>query len=253
MATQLKRNLDCSEAEWLVRQELAACYRIFDMLGWGESIYNHISVKVPDEEDAFLINPFGLLYSEVCASNLVKIDIDGNTLDGSPFPVNKAGFTQHAYFHRHLERAHAICHSHTTASMAVCSLEGGLQPTNFYACNFIGRLAYHDFEGITVRGEEGERLLANLGDKHILMLRNHGPVVMGRTLQEMFIQHWALQRACEIQVATMSMGQPIMVPAEVVAVHQRDLGQVQLPGGPGAPDFAAFIRKIDKVDRSWRD
>ena len=253
MATQLKRNLDCSEAEWQVRQELAACYRIFDMLGWGESIYNHISVKVPDEEDAFLINPFGLLYSEVCASNLVKIDIDGNTLDGSPFPVNKAGFTQHAYFHRHLERAHAICHSHTTASMAVCSLEGGLQPTNFYACNFIGRLAYHDFEGITVRGEEGERLLANLGDKHILMLRNHGPVVMGRTLQEMFIQHWALQRACEIQVATMSMGQPIMVPAEVVAVHQRDLGQVQLPGGPGAPDFAAFIRKIDKVDRSWRD
>ena len=253
MATQLKRNLDCSEAEWQVRQELAACYRIFDMLGWSESIYNHISVKVPDEEDAFLINPFGLLYSEVCASNLVKIDIEGNTLDGSPYPVNKAGFTQHAYFHRHLERAHAICHSHTTASMAVCSLEGGLQPTNFYACNFIGKLAYHDFEGVTVRGEEGERLLANLGDKHILMLKNHGPVVMGRTLQEMFIQHWALQRACEIQVATMSMGQPIMVPAEVVAVHQRDLGQVQLPGGPGAPDFAAFIRKIDKVDRSWRD
>ena len=253
MATQLKRNLDCSEAEWQARQELAACYRIFDMLGWGESIYNHISVKVPDEEDAFLINPFGLLYSEVCASNLVKIDIDGNTLDGSTYPVNKAGFTQHAYFHRHLERAHAICHTHTTASMAVCSLEGGLQPTNFYACNFIGKLAYHDFEGVTVRGEEGERLLANLGDKHILMLRNHGPVVMGRTLQEMFLQHWALQRACEIQLATMSMGQPIMVPDEVVAVHQRDLGQVQLPGGPGAPDFAAFIRKIDKVDRSWRD
>ena len=253
MATQIKRNLDCSEAEWQARQELAACYRIFDMLGWGESIYNHISVKVPDEDDAFLINPFGLLYSEVCASNLVKIDIDGNTLDGSSYPVNKAGFTQHAYFHRHLERAHAICHTHTTASMAVCSLEGGLQPTNFYACNFIGKLAYHDFEGVTVRGEEGERLLANLGDKHILMLRNHGPVVMGRTLQEMFLQHWALQRACEIQVATMSMGQPIMVPDEVVAVHQRDLGQVQLPGGPGAPDFAAFIRKIDKVDRSWRD
>ena len=253
MATQMKRNLDCSEAEWHARQELAACYRIFDLLGWGESIYNHISVKVPDEDDAFLINPFGLLYSEVCASNLVKIDIDGNTLDGSTYPVNKAGFTQHAYFHRHLERAHAICHTHTTASMAVCSLEGGLQPTNFYACNFIGKLAYHDFEGVTVRGEEGERLLANLGDKHILMLRNHGPVVMGRTLQEMFLQHWALQRACEIQVATMSMGQPIMVSNEVVAVHQRDLGQVQLPGGPGAPDFAAFIRKIDKFDRSWRD
>ena len=136
MATQLTppargRNLDCSDAEWQARQELAACYRIFDLLGWGESIYNHISARVPDEDNAFLINPFGLLYSEVCASNLVKIDIDGNTLDGSPYPVNKAGFTQHGYFHRHLDWAHAICHVHTTASMAVCSLEGGLQPVNF--------------------------------------------------------------------------------------------------------------------------
>ncbi len=253
MATQLKRNMECSDAERQARLDLAACYRIFDLMGWGESIYNHISVKVPDEEGAFLINPFGLLYSEVCASNLVKIDIRGNTLDGSPYPVNKAGFTQHAYFHEHLEWAHAICHTHTTASMAVCSVEGGLQPTNFYACNFIGKLAYHDFEGVTVRAEEGERLLANLGDKRILMLRNHGPVVLARTLPEMFLQHWALQRACEIQLATMSMGQPIMIADDVVAVHQRDLGQVMLPGGPGAPDFAAYVRKIDQIDRSWRD
>ncbi len=254
MATQLKRNLDCSEAEWQARQELAACYRIFDMLGWSESIYNHISVRVPDEDNAFLINPFGLLYSEVCASNLVKIDIDGNTLDGNPYPVNKAGFTQHGLFHRHLDWAHAICHTHTTATMAVCSLEGGLQPTNFYACNFIGKLAYHDFEGITVRAEEGERLLKNLGDKRILMLRNHGPVVMGRTLPEMLIMNWSLQRACEIQLASMAMGKTIMVSDEVVAVHQRDLVEGQVPGkGPGEADFAAFVRKIDKIDRSWRD
>ena len=253
MATQLKRNLDCSEAEWQVRQELAACYRIFDMLGWSESIYNHISVRVPDEDNAFLINPFGLHYSEVCASNLVKIDIDGNTLDGNPYPVNKAGFTQHAYFHRHLDWAHAICHTHTTATMAVCSLEGGLQPTNFYACNFIGKLAYHDFEGVTVRAEEGERLLANLADKRILMLRNHGPVVMGRTLPEMLLMNWGLQRACEIQLATMAMGQPLIVGDDVIAVHQRDLGQVQLPGGPGAAEFASFMRRVDKLDRSWRD
>ena len=242
-----------SPAEWEARQQLAAAYRIFDYLGWSESIYNHISVKVPDEDGAFLINPFGLHFSEVKASNLVKIDIDGNNLDGSPWPVNKAGFTQHAYFHRHLDWAHAIAHTHTTATMAVCSLEGGLQPVNFYACNFIGQIAYHDFEGVTVRAEEGERLLADLGDKRILMLRNHGPVVMGRTLPEVFVQHWALQRACEIQLATMSMGQPIRVSDEVVAVHQRDLSQVQLPGGPGAPDFAAMTRLIDRVDTSWRD
>jgi ribulose-5-phosphate 4-epimerase/fuculose-1-phosphate aldolase len=254
MATQLKRNIECSEAEWQARQELAACYRIFDHLGWSESIYNHISVRVPDEDNAFLINPFGLLYSEVCASNLVKIDIDGNTLDGSAYPVNRAGFVQHGLFHRSLDWAHAICHTHTTAAMAVCSMEGGLQPVNFYACNFIGNLAYHDFEGITVRDEEGERLLANLGDKRILMLRNHGPVVLGRSIPEMFIQNWSLQRACEIQVATMQMGQPIRISDEVVKVHQRDLREGRVPGTlPGEADFAAWVRRIDQIDRSWRD
>ena len=262
MATQLNpqaasahgRNLDCSEAEWQARQELAACYRIFDLLGWSESVYNHISVRVPDEEGAFLINPYGLLYSEVCASNLVKIDIDGNTLDGSPYPVNKAGFTQHSYFHRHLDWAHAICHTHTTATMAVSSLEHGLQPTNFYACNFAGQIAYHDFEGVTVRAEEGERLLANLGNKRILMLRNHGPVILGQSIPQIFLTHWALQRACEVHLATLAAGQPLVVPDEVIAVHQRDLHQVQVPGmKPGATDFAAWTRQIDKVDRSWRD
>jgi ribulose-5-phosphate 4-epimerase/fuculose-1-phosphate aldolase len=249
----MHRRIECSDAEWQARLDLAACYRIFDHLGWSESIYNHISVRVPDHEGAFLINPFGLLFSEVCASNLVKIDIDGNTLDGSAFPVNKAGFVQHAYFHRHLPWAHAVCHTHTTAAMAVCSLEGGLQPVNFYACNFAGQLGYHDFEGVTVRPEEGERLLANLGDHRVLMLRNHGPVVLGQTLPEMFLTHWGLQRACEIQLATMSMGKPIVVPDEVVAVHQRDIFMVQAPGGPGAADFAAWVRRVDKIDRSWRD
>ena len=255
MATQIRPNINCSDAEWHARQELAACYRIFDLMGWSESVYNHISLRVPDEEGAFLINPFGLLYSEVCASNLVKIDIDGNKLDDNPHPVNLAGFTQHGYFHRHLDWAHAICHVHTTASMAVCSLEEGLMPINFYACNFMGRLAYHDFEGITVRAEEGERLLANLADKNILMLRNHGPVVMAKSLQAMFVQMWALQRACEIQMATLSMGRPpVMISQDVIDVHQRDLSLANPPGGgPGVGDFNAWTRRIDQIDRSWRD
>ncbi|MFM5884991.1 MAG: class II aldolase/adducin family protein [Novosphingobium sp.] len=257
MATKLSahsRNLDCSEAEWQARLELAACYRVFDHMGWSESIYNHISVKVPDEEGAFLINPFGLLYSEVCASNLVKIDLDGNTLDGSPYPVNKAGFVQHSYFHRHVPWAHAICHTHTTATMAVASLEGGLQPVNFYACNFAGRIGYHDFEGVTVRAEEGERLLKNLGDQRVLMLKNHGPVILGRSIPEIFITHWSFQRACEVQLATMAAGKPIVVPDEVIAVHQRDLHEAQVPGTmPGGADFAAWTRRIDTIDRSWRD
>lgn len=249
----MHRNIDCSDAEWQARLDLAACYRIFDMLGWSEWIYNYISLRVPGEDSAFLINPFGLLYSEVCASNLVKIDIDGNSLDGSPYPVNRAGFVQHSYFHRHLGWAHAICHVHTTATMAVSSVEGGLRPTNFYAAAFAGQIGYHDFEGITVRAEEGERLLANLADKRVLMLRNHGPVVMGQTLGEMLHTQWALQRACEIQLATHAMGQPIQVADDVIAVHQRDLSLASPPGGIGEAGFQAWKRQIDKIDRSWRD
>ena len=249
----MHRNIDCSDAEWQARQDLAACYRIFDMLGWSEWIYNHISLRVPGEDGAFLINPFGLLYSEVCASNLVKVDIDGKVLDASLHPINLAGFVQHSYFHRHLDWAHAICHVHTTATMAVSSIEGGLQPTNFYAAAFAGQMGHHDFEGITVRPEEGERLLANLGDKRVLMLRNHGPVVMGETIGEMLHTQWALQRACEVQLAAHAMGKPVQVPAEVIAVHQRDIAKGMPAGAIGAVGFEAWKRKVDKLDRSWRD
>jgi len=251
MATQLKAQT-MSDAEWAARQELAACYRVFAMFGWDEMIFNHITVKL-DEDGAFLINPYGLHFSEVTASSLVKIDIDGNKLADSPYPVNRAGFVQHSLFHRHLPHAHAIIHTHTTATMAVCCLEGGLQPVNFYACNFMNQIGYHDFEGVTVRDEEGPRLLEALGDKTMLLLRNHGPVVMGRTLPEAFIKYWALQRACEIQLATLSMGRPIHVPDHVVAVHQRDIAQTQIPGGPGKAEFEAMVRRVDKIDRGWRD
>lgn len=253
MATAAAAPRVMSDAEWEARQQLAAAYRVFDHLGWSEMIYNHITLKVPGEDHAFLINPFGLHFSEVKASNLVKIDIDGNKLDDSPYPVNRAGFVQHAVFHRNLPDVHCIMHTHTTAGMAVSSLEGGLQPINFYACNFAGQIAYHDFEGVTVRDEEGARLVANLGDKRMLLLRNHGIVAMGRTLPEAFIKHWSLQRACEVQLATLSMGKPLTVSPEVVAVHQRDLHMAQVPGGAGAADFAAMVRLVDRVDTSWRE
>jgi ribulose-5-phosphate 4-epimerase/fuculose-1-phosphate aldolase len=252
MATAIKSHTMPS-TEWAARQELAACYRIFAMFGWDELIFNHITVKL-EEEGAFLINPYGMHFSEVTASSLVKIDIDGNKLDvDNPWHVNRAGFVQHSLFHRHLPDAHAIIHTHTTATVAVCSLEGGLQPVNFYACNFIGNVAYHDFEGVTVRDEEGERLLKSLGDKRVMLLRNHGPVVMGKTLPDAFIKYWVLQRACEHQIATMSIGQPIHVGNDVVAVHQRDIGATQIPGGSGRAEFDAMVRRVDKIDTSWRD
>ena len=253
MATAVLRNSQISESEWKARQELAACYRVFAMLGWDESIYNHITVKVPDEDDAFLINPFGLHFSEVKASNLVKIDIDGNKLDDNPYPVNLAGFVQHSVFHRNLPDAHCIAHTHTTAGMAVASLEGGLQPINFYAANWVGQIAYHDFEGVTVRSEEGTRLIEHLGDKRAMLLKNHGILVMGRTVPEAFLKHWSLQRACEIQLATMQAGKPLTISPDVLAVHQRDLSKVQITGGAGKADFDAMVRRVDRIDPSWRE
>lgn len=246
-------NSHMSDAEWDARQQLAACYRIFDMLGWSEMIYNHITLRVPGAENAFLINPYGLHFSEVCASNLVKIDIDGKKLDSSPWPVNPAGFVQHSIFHAHLPDAHCIMHTHTTAGMAVASMEGGLRPVNFYAAGFIGLIAYHDFEGVTVRSEEGKRLIENLGDKRVMLLRNHGILTMGETLPEAFIKHWMLQRACEIQLATMAAGTAIELPSEVISVHQRDLSQIEIPGGTGKADFDAMVRLLDRKDRSWRN
>lgn len=252
MATAIKTEI-MPDSEWAARRELAAAYRIFAMFGWDELIFNHITVKL-EEDGAFLINPFGMHFGEITASSLIKVDIDGNKLDaGNPWHVNRAGFVQHSLFHRHLPDAHAIIHTHTTATVAVCSLEGGLQPVNFYACNFMGQIAYHDFEGITVRDEEGPALLHSLGDKRILMLRNHGPVVMGKSLPDAFVRYWALQRACEHQLATLSMGTAIQVPADVIAVHQRDLGKVALPGGAGRAEFDAMVRRVDQIDRSWRD
>ena len=229
----------------------AACYRIFAHLGWCESIYNHITLRVPGEE-AFLINPYGLLWDEVTASNLVKIDSDGTKLCDSPYPVNLAGFTQHGVFHRALPWAHAIVHTHTPDTMAVCSTKGGLQPSNFYSCFFEGLVGYHDFEGITVRAEEGVRLVENLGQRQILLLRNHGPVVLGRTLPEMFFIYYMLQRACEIQVKTAALGDPIIVAPEVIGVHQRDRDK-QLTAGFGQLDFEAWRRRIDRIDPTWRD
>jgi ribulose-5-phosphate 4-epimerase/fuculose-1-phosphate aldolase len=251
MATAL-RNSQMTDAEWEARQELAACYRIFDMFGWSELIYNHITLRVPGEDHAFLINPFGLHFSEVTASNLVKIDIDGNKLDDSPHPVNLAGFTQHSAFHRHLPDAHCIAHTHCQAGMAVSSTREGLRASNFYSAAFAGRLAYHDFEGITVRAEEGQRMIESLGDKRCLMLRNHGIVVMGKTVPETFFYHWLLNRACEIQIATAQAGTPIELPADVIAVHQRDFTKNAI-SDIGRADFEAMVRLVDKIDTSWRN
>ncbi|WP_380872593.1 class II aldolase [Sphingomonas sp. DBB INV C78] len=253
MATAIRPAGVASEAEWAARQELASCYRVFDLLGWTELIFNHITLRVPGEEGAFLINPFGLHFSEVTASNLVKVDIDGNKLAESEWGVNLAGFVQHAAFHRHLPDAHCVMHTHTTAGMAVACLEDGLSISNFYAGQVAGQIAYHDFEGITVRDDEGPRLIANLGDKRLMILRNHGLLSMGPTLPIAFLRLWALERACQIQMASAPMGKLREIPADVLAIHQRDQAKLVRPGMPGEAEFKALVRLVDRKDKSWRD
>ena len=238
--------------EWQARVELAATYRIFDMLGWTELIYNHISLRVPGDGKHFLINPFGLHYSEVTASNLVKIDLAGNIVGESKWPVNPAGFTPHATIHAHIPDAHCVMHTHTTAGLAVACLEDGLSMSNFYSAQLHGKLAYHDFEGITVHPDEGPRLLASIGNRQAVILRNHGLLAWGGTIARAFAILWLLQRACEIQLATLSMGRARAIPDEVQRKCTADSLQFNPKFGAGQDVFDALVRKVDRIDPGYK-
>ena len=191
--------------EWAVRLELAALYRAFDWLGWTELIYNHITAKVPGIDRHYLINPYGLWYSEVTASNLVKVNLEGKAVDGSKYPVNIAGFVIHSAVHAARHNAHCIIHTHSTAGSAVSCKKDGLRYDNFYSAVLHGEVAYHDFEGVTTDTGEQSRLVQSLGAKSILILRNHGLLVACPSIPEAFTTYWTLQRACEIQAATDAM------------------------------------------------
>jgi ribulose-5-phosphate 4-epimerase/fuculose-1-phosphate aldolase len=241
-----------SDEEWNARVELAAAYRIFDMLGWTELIYNHISLRVPGPEAHFLINPFGLHYSEVTASNLVRVDQVGNVVGESKWPINPAGFTPHATIHRGIPEAHCVMHTHTTAGLAVACLEDGLSMSNFYSAQLAGKVAYHDFEGITVHQEEGPRLLASIGRRQAVILRNHGLLAWGHNVAHAFAVLWLLQRACEIQLATLSMGRPRAIPEDIQQKSTADSLLFDPRFGAGQEVFDALARKIDRIDPSYK-
>jgi ribulose-5-phosphate 4-epimerase/fuculose-1-phosphate aldolase len=241
--------------EWQARLQLASCYRVFAMLGWTEMIYNHITLRLPASvsgaDKHFLINPFGLHYSEVTASNLVKIDLAGRVLDGSPYPVNPAGFTVHSAIHDGLVGAHCVMHTHTTAGVAVACTQTGLLQSNFYSAQLHDMVAYHTFEGITIHGEEAPRLLQSIGNKPAVILRNHGLLSWGQTLPQTFAILWTLQRACEIQLATLSMGPAIAVSEAIAAKCTRDSLQFNPKHGAGQDVFDALVRQVNRLDASY--
>ena len=242
--------------EWKTRLELAACYRIFAMLGWTEMIYNHITLRLPDSvtggHKQFLINPFGLHYSEVTASNLIKIDLQGNKLDESPWPVNPAGFTVHSAIHDNLPDAHCVMHTHTTTGLAVACSQAGLAQNNFYSAQLHDMVAYHDFEGITVHADEAPRLLRNLGSKPAMILRNHGLLTWGKTLPMAFVRLWTLQRACDVQVAQSALGPAIPVSEAVAIKTSHDSLQWDQRFGAGQDVFDALTRQVDRIDSSYK-
>jgi ribulose-5-phosphate 4-epimerase/fuculose-1-phosphate aldolase len=245
------KKLPMTEAERKARVELAAAYRLFAMFGWDQLIFNHITLRIEGPEPRFLINPFGLHYSEITASSLLLIDLEGNKLRDSKWPVNRAGFVIHSALHASQAEAHCIMHTHTTSGMAVACLKDGLSAHNFYGAMLQGQIAYHDFEGITTEPAEKERLVRDIGDKRAVILRNHGLLAWGPSVGQAFLTLWTLQRACDVQIAAASAGAIYPVTAQAIEQSVRESGQGEKRTCEDV--WAAMQRLVEARDPSYRE
>jgi ribulose-5-phosphate 4-epimerase/fuculose-1-phosphate aldolase len=242
-----------SEQEWQLRVDLAAAYRLVAYFGWDDLVFTHLSVRIPGPEHHFLINPFGTLFDEVIASSLLKIDQHGEKVTDSPFPVNPAGFTIHSAIHQAREDAQCVMHTHTVAGVAVAAQQQGLLPYSQQALVALASLAYHDYEGIAVRDDEKPRLVQDLGMANQLILRNHGLLTCGQTVADAFLALYNLQKACEIQLAAMSGGRDVIqIPQAMVDKISDEVNKVTGNQGGGLA-WPGLLRKLDRIDTSYRD
>jgi ribulose-5-phosphate 4-epimerase/fuculose-1-phosphate aldolase len=233
-----------SADEWVARLALAACYRLFHARGWSEEIFNHITLRAPGEEPAYLINPFGLHYGEVTAHNLVKVDLEGRPLHDTAYGVNRAGFVSHSANHAARPDAHCIVHTHDTAGVAVACQAGGLAMDNFYAAFYDGSIAYHDFEGVTTSVAEQPRLIASLGDRRVLILRNHGLLVAEHSVAATYYWYYVLRRACEVQATAHAMpGSTLPLSDSARAQSSRNVQDADPQGDLYPKVFAAAVRR----------
>ncbi len=239
--------------EQKTREDLAACYRLAALHRFTDLIYTHITARVPGTEEHFLINPYGWRWEEITASSLVKIDVEGNKVDDSPYRVNPAGFTIHSAVHMNRHDAAWIMHTHTRAGVAVSCMEEGLLPLNQISLQFHNRIGYHDFEGIALDHEERDRIVADLGMHPVLMLRNHGLIATGRSAAEMFSNMFYLERACEIQVAATSCGMPLRLVDDKIAarVHEQYV-QMNEDDGDLELEWQAHLRSIEGIGADYR-
>ena len=244
-----------SAEEWALRVDLAAAYRLVALYGWDDLIFTHLSARVPGPEHHFLINPYTHMFEEITASSLVKIDVDGNKVTDTPAPVNRAGFVIHSAIHAAREDAAAVLHLHTPHGQAVSAMACGLLPHTQTAMIAHHDVAYHDFEGIATELDERERLVADLGAKNAMILRNHGTLTVGATVAQAFLRMYFLERACEAQVHMLAAGRdglnnPNQGVAEKVEQQSRPEGMGALAQTLAWP---ALLRKLDRIDPGFRD
>jgi ribulose-5-phosphate 4-epimerase/fuculose-1-phosphate aldolase len=242
-----------SSEEWQTRVDLAALYRLVALYGWDDLVFTHISARVPGEDNHFLLNPYGLLFEEIKASDLVKIDLDGNIVSETEHFVNAAGFTIHSAVHGNGQHNHAVIHTHSNDGVAVSAQKHGLLPISQTAMVIRNECAYHDYEGIALNHDERERLLNDLGDKHCMILKNHGLLATGATCADAWLRLFFLERACTMQIKALSGGSKLnMVPDDVVELVT-DQGQMASEQGIGNLAWPALIRKLDKIDVSYKE
>ena len=261
MATAIKPANDdhvrgaVSDEEWAIRVDLAAAYRLVALYGWDDLIFTHLSARVPGPEHHFLINPYDMMFEEITASSLVKIDVDGQSVVPTSHPVNPAGFTIHSALHMAREDAHAVMHLHTPHGQAVSAMSEGLLPHTQTAMIALHNVAYHDYEGIATDLEERERLVTDMGDKHVMILRNHGTLAIGESVADCFLRLYFLERACEAQVMMLSAGREnLNTPPQGTPEKVKEQTP---PGGMGmvarALAWPALLRKLDRIDPSFRN
>src|SRR5438105_646389 len=242
-----------TDAEWQARVDLAAAYRLVALYGWDDLIFTHISARVPGADHHFLLNPYGMMFEEVTSSSLVKIDLAGNKVMDSPYFINPAGFTIHSAVHAAREDALCVMHLHTDYGIAVSAQKQGLLPISQQAMFAIASLAYHDYEGLALDEEEKPRLVADLGDKKFMILRNHGLLTLGRTAAEAFLGMFLLERACKIQILAQSGGAELAkIPNDIVDRVASQMSAVTV--GQGATlTWPGLLRKLDRIDPSYRE
>jgi ribulose-5-phosphate 4-epimerase/fuculose-1-phosphate aldolase len=242
-----------SAEEWRARVDLAAAYRLVAAFRWDDLVFTHISARVPGTDDQFLINPYGLMFDEITASSLVRIDLAGNKLDDSPFPVNPAGFTIHGAVHEARHDAQCVLHVHSLNGVAVSAQRGGVLPISQHAIFVLASLAYHDYEGVALHADEKPRLVRDLGDANFLMLRNHGLLTLGSSVAEAFVAMYFFETVCTIQVrAQAGGGELIPVNPAIIAGAQAQSRAVTKGMGAGALNWPGLLRKLDRIDPGYR-